>query len=63
VRERVVVVLGAVTAGCGIFLLALEDAHGSAVLGGLVIGLVVGAISPPGIISTPAARAARMDAG
>ena len=63
VRERVVVVLGAVTAGCGIFLLALEDAHGSAVLGGLVIGLVLGAISSPGIISTPAARAARMDAG
>jgi hypothetical protein len=55
-------VLGAVTAGCGVFLLALGDAHGSAVVGGLVIGLVVGAIFPPGIISTPADRAARGDA-
>jgi hypothetical protein len=35
VRERVVAVLGALTAGCGIFLPALGDAHGSAVIGGL----------------------------
>ncbi len=61
-RERVVVVLGALTAGCGIFLLALRDAHGSAVIGGLVIGVLVGAISPPGIISASAGPAARADA-
>ena len=48
VRHRVVVVLGTVTAGCGIILLALGDAHGSAVAGALVIGVLVGAISPPG---------------
>ena len=62
VRERVVVMLGALTAGCGIVLLALRDAHGSAVIGGLVIGVLTGAISPPGIISTSAARAGRVDA-
>jgi membrane associated rhomboid family serine protease len=62
VRERVVAVVGALTAGCGIFLLALEDAHGSAVIGGLVIGVLAGAISPPGIISASAARAGRVDA-
>ncbi|HXZ73233.1 MAG TPA: rhomboid family intramembrane serine protease [Streptosporangiaceae bacterium] len=62
VRERTVVVLGAVTAGCGIILLALRDAHGSAVVGGLVIGVLVGAVCPPGIISGSAARAARGDA-
>jgi Rhomboid family len=61
VRERVVVVLGAVTAACGTFLLLLRDAHGSAVVGGLVIGVLVGTISPPGIISTPAAHAAPAD--
>ncbi len=62
VRERVVVLAGALTAGCGIFLLALRDAHGSAVVGGLVIGVLAGAISPPGIISASTARAARVDA-
>jgi hypothetical protein len=62
VRERVVAVVGALTAGCGIFLLALRDAHGSAVIGGLVIGVLAGAISPPGIISASAARAGRVDA-
>jgi membrane associated rhomboid family serine protease len=61
VRDRAAVVLGAVTAGCGIFLLALADAHGSAVVGGLVIGVLVGAVSPPGTISGPA-RAAPADA-
>jgi membrane associated rhomboid family serine protease len=61
VRDRAVVVLGAVTAGCGIFLLALADAHGSAVLGGLVIGVLIGAVSPPGTISG-SARAAPADA-
>jgi hypothetical protein len=50
-----------VTAGCGIFLLALADAHGSAVVGGLVIGVLIGAVSPPGTISGPA-RAAAADA-
>jgi hypothetical protein len=48
VREPAVVLLAAVTAGCGIFLLALGDAHGSAVAGGLVIGALTAAISPPG---------------
>ena len=62
VRARVVAVVGALTAGCGIFLLALGDAHGSAVIGGLVIGVLAGAISPPGIISASAARAGRVDA-
>ena len=61
-RERVMVVLVAVTAGCGTFLLALRDAHGSAVIGGLVIGVLAGTISPPGIISASAAPAARTDA-
>ena len=42
VRERVVVLVGAFIAGCGIFLLALRDAHGSAVVGGLVIGVLAG---------------------
>jgi hypothetical protein len=62
VRERAVVVLGALTAGCGLFLLALRDAHGSAMVGRLVIGVLVGAISPPRITSASAARAARVDA-
>jgi len=63
VRERVVaLVVGALTAGCGIFLLALGDAHGSAVIGGLVIGVLAGAIFPPGIISASADRAGRVDA-
>ena len=35
VRDRVALLLAALTAGCGIFLLALLDAHGSAMLGGL----------------------------
>ena len=46
----------------GTFLLALGDAHGSAVVGGLVVGVLAGAISPPGIISSSTARAARVDA-
>jgi hypothetical protein len=62
VRGRVVAVVGALTAGCGIFLLALGDAHGSALVGGLVIGVLVGAISPPGIVSASAARTGRVDA-
>jgi hypothetical protein len=62
IRERVVVVLGAVTAGCGIFLLALKDAHGSAVIGGLVIGVLAATIFPPGTMPAPAASAAPMDA-
>ena len=53
VRGRLALLLAALTAGCGIFLLALLDAHGSAVLGGLVIGVLAGAISPPGIIPPP----------
>jgi membrane associated rhomboid family serine protease len=57
VRGRVVMLLGALTAACGIVLLALLDAHGSAVLGGLVIGVLVAAISPPGLIPDSAARA------
>ena len=62
VRQRAVAVAGTLTASCGIFLLALEDAHGSAVIGGLVIGVLRGAISQPGIISASAARAGRVDA-
>jgi hypothetical protein len=61
-RECIVVAWGVLTAGCGIFLLALGDAHGSAVVGGLVIGVLVGAISPPRITSASAARATRVDA-
>jgi hypothetical protein len=61
-REPVVLVLGAVTAGCGIFLLALRDTHGSAVVGGFVIGVLAAAISPPGTISASAARAHAVDA-
>lgn len=37
----------AVAAGCGGALLALLDAHGEAVLGGLVIGLLISAVSAP----------------
>jgi hypothetical protein len=52
VREPAVVLLGAVTASCGVFLLALGDAHGSAVAGGLVIGVLTAAISPPAAAAT-----------
>jgi hypothetical protein len=56
-RDRLTVLLAAVTAACAIVLLVLLDAHGIAMLGGLVIGVLVGAVSPPGIVSAPAARA------
>lgn len=60
VRDRIALLLSAVTAACGIILLVLLDAHGSAMLGGLVIGALVGAISPPpGSASASAARAGR----
>jgi len=55
-RDRVTVLLAAVTAACAIVLLVLLDAHGIAMLGGLVIGVLAGAISPPGTAPTPAAR-------
>jgi membrane associated rhomboid family serine protease len=45
--QRVTALLAAITAGCGIALLALLDAHGEAVLGGLVMGVLISAISPP----------------
>lgn len=38
---REAALLAALTAGCGIALLALQDAHGEAVLGGLVIGALI----------------------
>jgi hypothetical protein len=47
----------ATSPACGIGLLALGDAHGGAVIGGLVIGVLVSAISPPGSILTPAGLA------
>jgi membrane associated rhomboid family serine protease len=61
-RDRVTVLLAAVTAACAIILLVLLDAHGLAMLGGLLIGVLVGAVSPPGIASAPAARAGRVGA-
>ena len=50
------------TAACGIVLLVLRDAHGCAMLGGLVIGALAGVVSLPGIVSAPAARARRVAA-
>jgi len=43
-------------AACAIVLLVLLDAHGIAMLGGLVIGVLVGAISPPDTAPAPAAQ-------
>ena len=57
-----VMLLGTLTAACGIVLLVLRDAHGCAMLGGLVIGALVGVVSPPGTVSAPAARARRVAA-
>jgi membrane associated rhomboid family serine protease len=61
-RGRVTVLLAAVTAACAIVLLVLLDAHGVAMLAGLLIGVLAGAVSPPGIASAPAARAGRVAA-
>ena len=58
-RDRLTLLLAAVTAACAVVLLVLLDAHGLAMLGGLVIGVLVGAVSPPGLVSAPAARAGR----
>lgn len=49
-RERSVVMLAGLAAACGIGLLALRDAHGEAVLGGLVIGLLVSSAWPPATV-------------
>ena len=55
-RQRITILLAAVTAACGIVLLVLGDLHGAAMIGGLVAGLLVSAVSPPAAIVTPAAR-------
>lgn len=49
-RQRAVVVLAGLASACGIGLLALRDAHGEAVLGGLVIGLLVSSAWPPATV-------------
>jgi hypothetical protein len=60
-RERITMLLGALTVACAIVLLVLRDAHGVAMLGGLVIGVLVAAVWPPGITSA-AARPGRVAA-
>jgi hypothetical protein len=55
-RQWIAVLLAAVTAASGIVLLVLSDLHGAAMIGGLVAGLLVSAVSPPAGIVTPAAQ-------
>lgn len=52
-RERVVMLLAGLTMLDGIALLALRDAHGEVVVGGLLIGLGLGIVSPPREITSP----------
>jgi Rhomboid family len=46
-RRPLVAGLAALTAADGAMLLALRDAHGVVVVGGLLLGALVGALSPP----------------
>jgi hypothetical protein len=52
-RERVVLLLAGVTMIDGIALLALGDAHDEVIVGGLLIGLGLGIVSPPRAIASP----------
>ena len=53
-RDRAAALLTALTVVCGVALLALLDAHGEVVLGGLLTGILICAVSPPpGIASVP----------
>jgi membrane associated rhomboid family serine protease len=54
-RQRVAILLAGLTLIDAIALLALGDAHGEVVAGGLVIGLGLGLASPPGGVGSPAA--------